>query len=115
LGSSGLSPVGPAAAYGVAGSFEFEQPIVAPVIGIVSVAWRWSLGWEPLPVARAAFEPESAVMAEVVVMAAQPGKVPEGRLAVLDHGDDAMVDFEAVSDITAGDDTGLVPLDHCSP
>jgi hypothetical protein len=43
----------------------------------------------------------------------QPGQVPKGGLAVLDHGDDPVVDLQPVSDVTAGDDTGLVPLDHC--
>src|ERR1700722_13192488 len=106
---------GPAAAFALADSLQFEQPVLVAIVWLVEVLWRGLLGCQPLPVAGAAFEPESGVVSQVVVMATQSGQVPKGGLAVLDRGDDPVVDLEALSHVTAGDDTGLVPFDQRSP
>jgi hypothetical protein len=60
---------GPAAAFGLACSLQFEEPVVVAIVWFAEVLWRGLLGWQPLPVAGAPFEPESPVMAQVVVMA----------------------------------------------
>src|SRR6202020_613836 len=106
---------GPAAAFGLAGSLQFEEPVLLAIAWLVEVLWRGVLGWQPLPVPGAALRPESGGMPQGVVMATQTGQVPKGGLAVLDHGDDPVVDLEALSHVTAGDDTGLVPFDQRSP
>ncbi len=51
-------------------------------------------------------------MSEVMVVFAQPRKVVQGGLPVFDHGDDPVIDLQALSHVTAGDDTGLVPFDQ---
>src|ERR1700733_3618549 len=106
---------GPAAAFGLAGSLQFEEPVLVAIVWLVEVLWRGLLGWQPLPVAGAALEPESGVGARVGGMATQSGQVPKGGSGVPGPGDDPVVDLEALSHVTAGDDTGLVPFDQRSP
>jgi hypothetical protein len=62
--------IGPAAAAsGLAGSLEFEQPIVlVATFFALLVTGGWLFGWKPFPGPGAPFESEALVMAEVMVV-----------------------------------------------